>query len=504
LLMSNSKGEEKNTSNLGNIDDGLFSKINKAMPIPVGVFDLESRRFVYANEVMTQIYLGEMGGVTEKDLLSAIHHEDISLIKDHFIRLEDLGDDGNLEVLFRVKNGTGWRWLLNSSVVFQRTDGMVKQALLVAKDITDNVDAKDKLGYLNRQLEYFKHATDQAAIVSVSDPSGRIVMANEKFVEISQYSIEELLGKDHRVINSGYHSKDFMADLWATISSGNTWKGVIRNKARDGSYYWVDTTIVPFKGTQGNIEQYLSIRYDITNHIDIKEKLARQNRELDEFAYVVSHDLKAPLRAIYNLVDWIQEDLADGHDETKENLALLKNTAVRLDSLIMGILQYSRVGRDRIHTENVNIGEMVNEIVESVYDATPFEIKREVELPTICTYRVLVHQLFSNLISNAVKHNDKEVKRVIITYHECDDFHHFGINDNGPGIPEYQHDIIFQIFQTLGRNKNPDSTGIGLSIVKKIITELNGDIEIVSDPKKGGCTFQFSIKKIKMIGKDLG
>lgn len=221
--------------------------------------------------------------------------------------------------------------------------------------------------------------------------------------------------------------------------------------------------------------------------------LERSNRELDQFAYVASHDLKAPLRGIANLSQWIEEDLGEGDlpEETREHLALLRSRVLRMEALIDGLLEYSRVGRQRQAVERVDVGGLLEETVELLAPDDGAEVILPAELPVLDAERLPLSQVFLNLVSNALKHARRSDPRVEVAAEEQDEgFWRFSVSDNGPGIaPQYQ-DRIFGIFQTLQARDQVEGTGIGLALVKKIVETQGGRVWVESAEGEGA-TFHF-------------
>ena len=185
------------------------------------------------------------------------------------------------EIQNRAKDGTHY-WVDTTIVPYLDTDGKPVQYIAIRADITERKKAEEQTAQALRELNDVKAALDQHAIVAITDPKGRITYVNDKFCAISKYSREELLGQDHRIINSGFHPKEFIRGIWTTIGSGRVWKGEIKNKAKDGTYYWVDTTIVPYLGEDGKPVQYIAIRADITERKRVEDQTTHTFKELND------------------------------------------------------------------------------------------------------------------------------------------------------------------------------------------------------------------------------
>ena len=225
-----------------------------------------------------------------------------------------------------------------------------------------------------------------------------------------------------------------------------------------------------------------------------QRELERSNADLEEFAYAASHDLKAPLRAIGHLAQWIGEDLGTtANHDTTENLRLLQGRVTRLQALLDGLLAYSRVGR---HTdtvvEEVNIVELVSDIVALLAPPPGFVVACEGDMPLLRTHRMPIEVVLTNLISNGLKHHDRDEGRITVTMQLADGVAEFRVRDDGPGIAPRFHDRIFVIFQTLASRDDVESSGIGLAIAKKRVQAHGGRIWVVSAPPARGSTFVFT------------
>jgi signal transduction histidine kinase len=228
---------------------------------------------------------------------------------------------------------------------------------------------------------------------------------------------------------------------------------------------------------------------------DTNAKVERINQELKDFAYIVSHDLKAPLRGIKTLADWISRDYFDKFDDAgKEQIGLLAARVERMHNLIEGILRYSRVGRVREKMVRLDLNDLLAEIVDMVAPPANIQVVVENEFPAVECERTSIIQVFENLLSNAVKYMDKPEGLITVRCEDDGEFWRFSVSDNGPGIAERHFEKIFRIFQTLTPRDEFESTGIGLTVIKKIVELYGGRIWVESEVGQGS-TFFFTFPK---------
>ena len=325
-------------------------------------------------------------------------------------------------------------------------------------------------------------AIDQSAIVAKTDQTGRITDVNDKFCEISKYSREELLGQDHRILNSGFHPKEFIATLWQTIANGRIWRGEIRNRAKDGSIYWVDTTIVPFLDARGKPYQYMAIRYEITERKRQEELLREQAAlaRLGAMAAVVAHEVKNPIAGIRGALQVIESRMpAEQRDR-----AVMGDIIARLDELngiVEDLLVFARPRQ--IRAEAVDL--------QAVVWRTADLIRRDPSLASVeirITGRCSIVQadpeqlqiVFQNILMNAAQAMDGR-GAIDVTMSNGDGCCRMAIADQGPGMPVDVREKAFDPFFTTKHR----GTGLGLPIAKRIIDAHGGEI-CIDTPGAGG------------------
>lgn len=331
------------------------------------------------------------------------------------------------------------------------------------------------------RLEELRYALDQAAIVGRTDQRGIITYVNDKFCDISKYSRDELLGEDHRIINSGHHSKEFMRDLWSTITQGLVWRGEIRDKAKDGSLYWVDTTIVPFCDENGRPRQYLAIRSDITQRKAAEAKLAEQAAltQLGELAAIVAHEVRNPLAGLRGSLEVLQPRVASRSPDRQ----VIQTMIERIDTLNAKVTDILRFARPQAPVlRPVELSSIIRDAVTSA-NAAASRDSTHVVLPsesiTVCADSEMLRGALLNLLQNAYQAGATRVHvRTSSDGQHC----RIEIVDNGSGIPADVADRVFEAFYTTKKT----GTGLGLPIVKRFMDLQHGTV--VLKARQGGGT----------------
>lgn len=352
----------------------------------------------------------------------------------------------------------------------------------------------------NLELSQFKYALDKSSLITITGADGKIMYANDKFCEISKYTRDEIIGQENDIVDAGYHSKSFFEDLYKTIRAGNVWTGGIKNRAKDGTFYWVHTSIVPFKDRNGEVYKFLDIRQDITKEKVLSEQyenLKLRNQEIEQFSFIASHDLQEPLNTLKSVVSLMTEEYEDKlDDEAKHYLGFMEKTTTRMENSIRGLLAYSRIGNSK-ELISLDSGEVVKQILADLdvsIKATQAEISYE-GLPKLNAYAKEFPILFKNLIDNAIKFARKEhVPEIKILAKEDEEFWQFSISDNGIGIQKEYSQKVFAIFTRLNNREDYDGAGIGLAHCEKIVRLHSGTIWFDSEVNNG-TTFHFTISK---------
>ena len=396
--------------------------------------------------------------------------------------------------------------LLASREALSATNRQLQEAnLQLTRELAERKAAEQSLRESQQHLREVQLALDEHALVAITDHSGLIIYVNNKFCEVSQYSREELLGQNFRLIKSGFHSKEFFAHLWRTIGSGRIWKGEVQNRAKDGSPYWVETTIVPCLGEDGKPYQYIAIRTDITARRNTEFELAgardaaqAANRSKSQFLANMSHEIRTPMNGVIGMTDLLAESPLDS--DQLDIVQTIRKSGDLLLTIINDILDFSKIEAGKLIFEmhDFNLRDVVEDTLEMLTEsahAKGLRLHGLVEagvFPHVQGDAGRLRQVLTNLLNNAVKftHHGEVLLRVV---QESDKMLRFEITDTGIGISDLDQDHLFQAFSQAdgSTTRKYGGTGLGLAIARQLVSLMEGQIGVTSRLGHGS-TFWFT------------
>jgi hypothetical protein len=480
-----------------------------------GIITIDESGFIDTFNLAAEKIFGyradEIVGRNIATLMPETYHNDHNNGLTHYLRTgkaKILGHD-KIEVTGLRKDGVAFPIELSMSAMHV---GESQLFTGIMRDITQRKQAEDELRTSEERFALITRGTKDG-IWDWDLTTGQIYFS-PRWKAMLGYDNTDIKN-NFQALQSLIHPDDLGTALndWITCMEGETDAFVIEYRLRNkqNEYRWIQCRGLALHNKQGNPVRMAGSHTDITKsrhaYVDLQQMateleakakaLEASNKELDQFAYIASHDLKAPLRAIANLSQWIEEDLQEAMtDDTRQQMALLRSRVQRMEGLINGVLQYSRVGRINIEIEDVDVGQLLAEVVDGLAPPPGFHIDIATDMPTLPTARVPLSQIFANLLSNAIKyHHRPESAQITVSVQPLNTAtYEFAVTDDGPGIDPAYHDKVFEIFQTLNARDKVESTGVGLTVVKKIIEQLGGEISL--DSAEGeGATFRFTLPK---------
>ena len=414
-----------------------------------------------------------------------------------------------------IRNSNNEVYIGSTFFPLKRDNIEINEIVLIQEDITNLLQSNAELRKNIKEISILKDALDVSSIITEVDSEGKIIRVNEKFHEISRYTKKDIASLSIADLRTGNMPKSLYEDLWDTIRKGKIWKGEMENRSKTGEIYWTDTTIVPLIKSSGNPTSYLSMSSNVTERKIAEKEIIKLNSnlekevkkrtedieaavgELEAFSYSVSHDLRAPLRAITGFSGLLKEEFGENlNDEANRYLGIIQQGTKQMAQLIDDLLQFSKVGR-------IELKKMIfdpNPIVQDLINKEKAGSKRNIDfkiqtLPSIYGDSNTVTLVFTNLLINAIKFT-RDVKLPIISIgsRQVDDEVIFFVKDNGVGFDMRYADKLFKVFQRLHSAQQFEGTGVGLAIVSRIVYKHGGRVWGESYPGSD-TSFYFTIPK---------
>lgn len=523
LTMANSSGEIIYMTSINNLKAGsenlltTFPPLNNIKTNKFGLALLETMRWnnkSHSEQSLYQVSRNSQFG--DGHLFRWVIRLDKARLVDALVQIKNRS--------FLISLGLAFLVLALSFLASRKITGPLTQMISAIRGFEDNIElenlpisSSDEIGVLARsfhnmqtlknfkdiQVKEHQFALDQHAIVSASNLEGDIIFVNSKFEEISGYKKQELIGRNHSILNSGVHDKEFFREMYHDITQGKVWNGEICNRAKDGSHYWVDATIVPLINDSGKPYQYIAIRSDISlqkaSEIQLMQEKNRAESAVhakSEFFASMSHEIRTPMNGVLGMLGLMMR--TELSKQQKHYATLARSSADSLLAIIDDILDLSKIEAGKIELEilDFNLREQLGFFAEAMaYRAQDKGLEMVLDVTGIEQSMVKgdpvrLRQILSNLVGNAIKFTEKgEISIVAFLKTQADGkwLFHCEVSDTGMGIPEDKVDSLFDSYSQVDSSttRKFGGTGLGLAIVKQLSTLMDGRVEVKSELSRG-------------------
>lgn len=387
---------------------------------------------------------------------------------------------------------------------------------MLAQWVANEIAQQQTQQRIEAQTEELKRKQDELDLIFDTVPIRIIYKDDQNNVLRLNQTAAETFGMDRAEIE-GQSEFDLLPEMAEShhradrqvVESGEPMRNIVEERmGPSGNRRWMRTDKIPFAAVETGEPRIIVVSQDITDLMEAQreleqrtEQLGKAVKDLDDFAYIASHDLRAPMRGIETLAEWLEEDLGESvSDETRENLKLMRARVTRMNRMLGDVLDYSRAGKAPAEATNVDTAALCAEAATEAGAGGNFEVEIADGLPTVCVPEATLYRVLLELLKNAVEHHDGERGQIVVAHDELDADHIFTVTDDGPGIPEQYRERVFRVFETLKRRDEAEHSGIGLAIVRRLLGTIGGSVQVGAAPSGRGCVATFSLPKVQNPG----
>lgn len=471
-----------------------------AMPLRVWCKD-NKNNIIRANRAAAEYLAMEITDIEGKNMAEFFPQEAAQSLQEDLQVIESGEAKLNIIKQHTLSDGTS-KWVKTDKLPYEYNQGDKKGVLVIAEDISAFKQTEEKLTESEKRFQLVTQAT-RDGIWDWPDMQKDEEYWSPQWKALLGYEDDEIQASASRFF-SFLHEDDVKSVEHAVeqhLSKKIPFDIEYRLKTKSGEYKWFRAQAIITIDKDSGKRRMTGTIADIQQQKESAEKLLhsnaelkRSNKDLNEFAYIASHDLKSPLRGIEQLAVWIEEDIAEGRiNEVNDNFALLRGRVKRMEKLLNDLLIYSRAGRREETLQSVNANVLVQDLFYWCSPPATFQIQIDGELPEFETFLSPFEQVMRNLLSNAIKHHDKQDGTITVSCKKLPDsnYYEFAVEDDGPGIAAEYHELIFKMFKSLKPRDEVEGSGIGLALIKKVVETYGGEIRLHSATGKG-TTFYFS------------